>query len=522
MSLPTEDLGGNLPMLSETHGGRPPELVAFPSGSTTLERQGSPLATEVQPAAKKGKGDSHIRDESDVCMNNSEDDGQMGNRPNGDHRLAQGQDGMTTSFRDTLVGKAGAASINKGISELDVIVNDDDVIYGGSSVLPELRFSDRVHDDIDAKLANSIIIRLLGKTIGYRTLLNRIHYLWNPMGDHGGTMGLYGSYLTVQPWSRGFSTNVSHPDKVMVWVRLPRLLYRYYTKSLFRYIANAIGRVVRIDYNTEDGKRGRFARLAVIVDLNRPLVSGIVIDGTRQDIEYEGLPSICYSCGKYGHAKETCGIENGNGNVGGELENARDPKELYGSWMQVVNRRWRALGTRNANNGDAADRKGAGSMGSLFAVLRTHEEDAQGSMQRRDDCLGQELVSEMVGSQREDATLVRTEMGGREGPVVGREQSQSEPVDLVEGMVTGEARMDLDVQDDIVENDAAPMLGREVASIDDIVVSETTLNKEKHTAMRVGTEPSGQSHTSRHGRTLPVSIRGSNTKPVGKCTRCEY
>ncbi|KAL4347073.1 hypothetical protein GQ457_17G019390 [Hibiscus cannabinus] len=486
MSLPTEDLGGNLPTLSETHGGRPPELVVVPSGPMTLERQGSPLANEVQPAAKKGKGNFHIRDESDVCMNNPEDDDQMRNRHSGDHRLAQGQDGMMASFRDTLVGKAGAASATKGISELDVTVNDEDVIYGGSS-----------------------------KTIGYRTLLNRIHSLWNPMGElqlidldndyflvrfaeeadfvkviTGGPWVIYGSYLTVQPWSRGFSTSVTHLDKVMVWVRLPRLPYHYYTKSLFRYIANVIGRVVRIDYNTEDGKRGRFARVAVIVDLNRPLVSGIVSDGTRQDIEYEGLPSICYSCGKYGHAKENCGIETGTGNAGGELENARDPKELYGPWMQVVNRRRRPLGNRNANTGDAAGRRRVGSMGSRFVVLRTHE--------------------------REAASPVRTELGGRKGHVVGREHNRSEPVDLVEDMVNGEARMDLDGQDAIVESDAALMLGREVASIEEIVVSETTLNKEKHTAMRVGSEPSGQGQTSRHGRILPVLIRGSNTKPVGK------
>ncbi|KAL4312881.1 hypothetical protein GQ457_01G027840 [Hibiscus cannabinus] len=125
----------------------------------------------------------------------------------------------------------------------------------------------------------------------------------------GGPWVVYGSYLTVQPWSRNFSINIDHLDKVMVWVRLPKLLYRYYTKSLFRYITNAIGKVVCIDYNTEDGRRSRFARLAVIVDLHKPLVSGIIIDGMRQDIKYEGLPTICFTCGKYGHSKEECGKE---------------------------------------------------------------------------------------------------------------------------------------------------------------------------------------------------------------------
>ncbi|KAL4291239.1 hypothetical protein GQ457_14G000340 [Hibiscus cannabinus] len=446
MSLSSEDLGGVFPTLSETHGGRPPEIVAFLPGSTTLERQGSPLATELQPVAKKDK------------------DGQMGDRLNDDHRSAQGQAGMTASFRDTLVGKAVAESIKKGICELDVTVNDDDVIYGGSSVLPELRFSDRVHADIGAKLANSIIIRLLGKN----------H--WLPCTAESNS-------ISVEPSG---------------------------------YIANAIGRVVRIDYNTEDGKRGRFARLAVIVDLNRPLVSGIVIDGTHQDIEYEGLPPICYSCGKYGHAKESCGIDNGNGNAGGELENARDPKDLYGPWMQVVNRRRRALGTRSTSNGKAAGSQRAGAMGSRYAILRDNVEDAQGSMQRSDGYLDQGLESELVGCRRDDENPVHTEMRRHEGLTVGRGQSRSEQVALVEGMANGEARMELDNHDDTAENDVAPVLGRKVASTDDIVVSETTLNKEKHTAIRVGHELSGQVNKSRHGRILPASIRGPNNKPLSK------
>ncbi|KAL4388116.1 hypothetical protein GQ457_09G010660 [Hibiscus cannabinus] len=63
---------------------------------------------------------------------------------------------------------------------------------------------------------------------------------------------IYGSYLTVQPWNRFFSTKEDHPSQIMVWVKLPRLPYRYYTKRLFRHIAATIGKVVRIDYNTKE------------------------------------------------------------------------------------------------------------------------------------------------------------------------------------------------------------------------------------------------------------------------------
>ncbi|KAK8502655.1 hypothetical protein V6N12_073145 [Hibiscus sabdariffa] len=253
MSLTSENLGGEFPTLSETHGGRPPEIVAFPPRSATLERQGSPLAIELQPVTKRGKGEFQTRDDFDVCMNVSEEDGQMGDRLNEVHRSAQEQ---------------------------------------------------------------------------------------------------------------------------------------------------------------------------------------------------------------------------------------------------------------------------SGGIGSRYAILRDNVEDAQGSMQRSDGCLDQGLdsdtVQDLVGCWRDDEIPVHTAMKMHEGPSVGRGQSRSEQDALVEGMANGEARMELDDHDDIVETDVAPVLGRGVGSTDDIVVSETTLNKEKHTAMRVGDELSGQDNKSRHGRILPASFRGHNNKPLSK------
>ncbi|XP_039010572.1 uncharacterized protein LOC120139419 [Hibiscus syriacus] len=98
----------------------------------------------------------------------------------------------------------------------------------------------------------------------------------------GGPWMIYGSYLTVQPWSRQFSTAEDHPQMILVWVRLRGLPYRYYAKSLFRAIAGALGKIVKIDYNTTEGKRGSFARLAIAVDLGKPLTPGLMIDGSYQ------------------------------------------------------------------------------------------------------------------------------------------------------------------------------------------------------------------------------------------------
>ncbi|MBA0696345.1 hypothetical protein Goari_002903 [Gossypium aridum] len=44
--------------------------------------------------------------------------------------------------------------------------------------------------------------------------------------------------------------------------------------------------------------------MAIYVNLEKPLVSQVLINGVIQKIEYEYLPTVCFSCGCYGHAKE--------------------------------------------------------------------------------------------------------------------------------------------------------------------------------------------------------------------------
>ncbi|XP_039054112.1 uncharacterized protein LOC120196354 [Hibiscus syriacus] len=225
--------------------------------------------------------------------------------------------------------------------------------------------------------------------------MNRIKSLWNQRGEInlidldneyylvrfaieddynnvllGGPWVIYGSYLTVQPWNRSFSTVANHPIKIMVWVLFPGLPYRYYTKSLFRCIAGITGNVVRIDYNTEDGKRGRFARLAVVVDLDKPIVSGIIIDGQHQTVEYEGLPLICYACGKYEHTCEQYGgiTSTDSGDMKGNQVSITE-ENPYGPWMQVANKKKRNNASRISANEETSKQKAGQNLGSRYTIL---------------------------------------------------------------------------------------------------------------------------------------------------------
>ncbi|KAJ8751594.1 hypothetical protein K2173_016843 [Erythroxylum novogranatense] len=67
-----------------------------------------------------------------------------------------------------------------------------------------------------------------------------------------------------------------------------------------------VGKTVRLDENTLQQLRGRYARLAVEVDLSSPLRTIVELDGELMQVQYKGLPQLCFQCGKVDHATETC------------------------------------------------------------------------------------------------------------------------------------------------------------------------------------------------------------------------
>lgn len=77
---------------------------------------------------------------------------------------------------------------------------------------------------------------------------------------------IYGHYLTVQPWTPAFSTS-DMSSSLVVWVRFPGMKMHMYHKKILRIIADTIGKAIHIDYNTAGSTRGKFARVAVELDL---------------------------------------------------------------------------------------------------------------------------------------------------------------------------------------------------------------------------------------------------------------
>ncbi|KAK5842067.1 hypothetical protein PVK06_004395 [Gossypium arboreum] len=155
-----------------------------------------------------------------------------------------------------------------------------------------------------------------------------------------------------------FNPAQPYPRTVMAWIRLPGLSGHMYKRQVLQEIGKTIGKVAKLDFNTDNGERGRFARMAVFINLEKALISQIIINGVVQRIEYEHFPTACFQCGHYGHIKEICpkrevGLKDIEEEAVGDKANQKHTIdesteenvniEAYGPWM-LVKKKPRKLG----------------------------------------------------------------------------------------------------------------------------------------------------------------------------------
>lgn len=67
-----------------------------------------------------------------------------------------------------------------------------------------------------------------------------------------------------------------------------------------------MGVMLKIDQVTSLQAIGQFARICVELDLSKPLESKVVARGHILQLEFEGLHTICFNCGLYGHMVSEC------------------------------------------------------------------------------------------------------------------------------------------------------------------------------------------------------------------------
>ncbi|CAL1406877.1 unnamed protein product [Linum trigynum] len=251
-------------------------------------------------------------------------------------------------------------------------VGSNDIETGTFQGVPELKLSANLKERLCQPWRRTLIIRLLGRSVNYNFLCSQLRRLWRPTGSleimdlnndtflttfgsdqdylralTGGPWVILDHYLVVHQWSPNFRTSDKPHRSVVAWVQFPELPVHYYHREVLFAIGNLVGRTVKLDYHTENLERGKFARIAIELDMSKPLPTRIRLDGAWQGVLYENLPTICYACGRIGHLDEGCPSRNPiplkalpmatdqdhNAHPTGE---SPEIPSGYGPWMQVV------------------------------------------------------------------------------------------------------------------------------------------------------------------------------------------
>ncbi|KAJ8747622.1 hypothetical protein K2173_001822 [Erythroxylum novogranatense] len=191
---------------------------------------------------------------------------------------------------------------------------------------------------------------------------------------------VFGHNLTVQPWSLVFDPSHPYPTSTVSWIRIPNLPSSLYHQPLLEQIGSMVGKVIKIDERTLLATRGRFAHMAVTVDLTQPLISRIFVNGKLKVIEYEALPIVCFHCGVYGHTQDHCPRlvvhprnKDGAPSTTRQMttpipsKEERAAAEPYGPWILVESRK-RPHDPRGPT-GSGGGVRGAASTGSRFDPL---------------------------------------------------------------------------------------------------------------------------------------------------------
>ena len=85
---------------------------------------------------------------------------------------------MQVSYKETLVNSSQAMENGFGGRAVDWDFKEGDVIENNDGPMPSIAFSARVHEKLSEPWKNSVVMKLLGRTIGYRVLCTRLNVMW--------------------------------------------------------------------------------------------------------------------------------------------------------------------------------------------------------------------------------------------------------------------------------------------------------------------------------------------------------
>ncbi|XP_061354867.1 uncharacterized protein LOC133299428, partial [Gastrolobium bilobum] len=260
------------------------------------------------------------------------------------------------SYKDSLLGFNGGPHVADSDEEdwVEKLRKEEDeeeedevfvTIDGKEDLLcPTYSFPKALHLEGCRPWRQAVIVKLLGKKVGVRFLLNRLLRMWNISGTYefidlendyflfrfsnkndyshvleDGPWIIADHYVVVQRWRPFFNPYDDEIRKLAVWIRIPGLPIEFYTSHHLWNIGSIFGRTLKIDRNSirkrDSGEgditeRAKFARICVEVDLRKGFLSKFRIADRIFHVGYEGLHLVCFACGKYGHRRDQCSHSN--------------------------------------------------------------------------------------------------------------------------------------------------------------------------------------------------------------------
>ncbi|XP_050277967.1 uncharacterized protein LOC126719464 [Quercus robur] len=155
---------------------------------------------------------------------------------------------------------------------------------------------------IRGPLLKAIIVKQVGRTISLTYMCTKLNQMWRPstrmdcvdlgygfflvrffakedldnvlrrgpwfLGDH---------FLSIRLWEPFFKPSTVNVSLIAVWIHLCELPFKLYEAEVLKQIRESIGKVLRIDSHTAIEARGKYARLCIQIDINKPLVNTILI-----------------------------------------------------------------------------------------------------------------------------------------------------------------------------------------------------------------------------------------------------
>lgn len=131
----------------------------------------------------------------------------------------------------------------------------------------------------------------------------------------GGPWGVLGHYLNVPPWEYGFSSKMNKIISMVVWARILDIPLYFYNRRVLKAMGSLLGTVVSLDYQTDEVSRGKYARIAMQLDLTKPIQVKVRVEGVSYVVAHENVSLICYRCGYFEHFQNDCQSNDGHLNA---------------------------------------------------------------------------------------------------------------------------------------------------------------------------------------------------------------